>query len=96
MVAIADRDCVDGDLLERVPFGFAEASLEETGLDVLDRVPADLQVLGDILDGPVPGQIPDVAFESAGVVLLGIREAQLSLPDAATGKAQDGRHLKVE
>ena len=68
-MAFADGDLVDGDLLELVRLGLAEAALQGAGLDVLDRVPAD------------------VPLEGAGVVLLGVGEAELDRPDLAAVKA---------
>ena len=48
---LADGDLVDGDLLELLQLGLAEAALDRCALlDVLDDVPTDLQVLG-----PRPG-----------------------------------------
>jgi hypothetical protein len=93
-VPLADGDLVDGDLLELVQPGLAEAALQGPGLDVLDGVPADLKVLGHVLDGHVPRQVQDVALEGAGVVLVGIGEAQLDLAGPLTVEAIDARHLE--
>src|SRR5579863_1263689 len=92
-VPLADGDFVDGDLLELVPMRLSEATLQRTGLDVLDGIPADLEVLGHILDGHEPRQFENVAFEGTGIVLLGVGEAQSHLADLATVEAKDARDL---
>ena len=86
-VPLADGDFIDGDLLELVQLGLAEAALQGAGLDVLDGVPTDLEVLGHVLDGHVPGQLQGVALEGAGVAFLGIGEAELDLPDACRSRS---------
>jgi hypothetical protein len=96
VVPLADGDLVDGDLLVLVQLGLAEAPRQGAGSDVLDGVPADLEMLGHVLDGHVPRQIEGVALEGAGVVLIGFGEAQLDLAHAAAGEAQDARHLELE
>src|SRR5436190_20280676 len=62
-VSLADVDFIDGDLLELVQLGLAEAAREIPGLDVLDRVPANGQVVGDILNGHEPREFQGVALE---------------------------------
>jgi hypothetical protein len=52
---LADGNLVDGDFLELVQLGLAEATLQGVGLDVLDGVPTDLQMLGHVLDGHAAG-----------------------------------------
>ena len=94
-VPLADGDLVDGDLLELVQLGLAEAALQVAGLDVLDDVPTDLQVLGHVLDGHVPRQLQGVALEGAGVVLLGIGKADLDLP-AGRSRSSGPGHLEVQ
>jgi hypothetical protein len=87
VMPLSDGDLVDGDLLELVQLGLAEAALQGAGLDVLDGVPTDLQVFGHVLDGHVLGQVQDVTLEGAGVVLLGVGEAELDLPHPAAVEA---------
>jgi hypothetical protein len=76
--------------------GLAEATLQRPGLDVLDGVPAELEVFGHVLDGHQPRQVQDVAFESTGVALHGIGEAQLHLTDLATVEAKNARDLQLQ
>src|SRR3954454_10206478 len=59
-MSLADGDFIDGDLFELVQLGFAEAPLQVAGLDVLDGVPTDLEVVGDVLDGHVTGEFQRV------------------------------------
>src|ERR1700674_941250 len=62
------------------------------GLNLLDGVPADDQMVGDILDGHEPREIAGIAFEGAGVMFLGIGKGDLDLANLAAGEAQDARH----
>ena len=86
-VALADGDLIDGDLLELVQLGLAEAALEVAGLDVLDGVPTDLEVLGHVLDGHVPGQVQGITLEGTGVAFLGVGETDLHLADRAADRS---------
>ena len=95
-MALADGDLVDGDLLELVQLGLAETLLQGAGLDVLDHVPAHLEMLGHVLDGHVLRQLQDVPFEGAAVVLLGVGKTQLDLPCQAAVETVDPRHLEVQ
>jgi len=78
-----------------VQLGLAETALQRQGLDVLDRVPADVEMLGHVLDGHKTGQFEDIAFKSSGVALLGIGEADFDLPDHAAVETQDARNLEL-
>jgi hypothetical protein len=93
-MALADGDFINGNLPELVQLGLAETPLEVFGLDVLDGVPTDLEVLGHVLDGHVPGQIQGVALEGAGVAFLGIGEADLDLTHAVTDRTPDPGHVQ--
>ena len=73
-----------------------ETALEAFGLDVLDRVPTDLQVLGHVLDGHLPGQVQSVALEGAGVAFLGIGKADLHLAHAVADGAPDTGHVESQ
>jgi hypothetical protein len=95
-VALADGDLVDGDLLELAELRLAEAALQRLGLDVLDRVPANAEVVGHVLGGHELRQFQDVALEGAGVALLGLGEGDLDLADRATGEAKDAGHLELD
>ena len=96
MTPLADGDFVDGDLLELVQLGLAEAALQTAGLDVLDGVPTDLEVLGHVEDGHVARQLQDVALEGAGVVLFGVGEADLGLADRAAVQAAQPGHGEAQ
>jgi len=79
MMSLADVDLVDGDLLEFVQLGFAEAAFKVLGLDFLDGVPADLKMVGHVLDGHVSGQFQGIAFKGTGVMFFGVGKADLGL-----------------
>jgi hypothetical protein len=95
-VSLADTDLIDGDLFELAQLGLAKAPLERPGLDVLDGVPADLQVLGHVLDGHVLRQFQGIALEGPRVVLLGVGKAQFDLPTVAARETEQARHLEGE
>ena len=71
--------------------GLGEATREVAFLDVLDHVPADAQVLGDIADGHAATQIQGVALEGGGVAASRVGERDLDLSHDATGLAFDAR-----
>jgi hypothetical protein len=96
VVALADRDFVDGDLLEFVQLGLAEATSQGARLDVFDGIPTDLKVFGRVLDGHVPGQLQGVAFKRPRVPFLGIGEGELDLQHPAASEAVHPRHLELE
>lgn len=95
-MALADVDFVDGDLLEVVQLGLAELALEVPGLDVLDDVPANDQMFGNILDGHEMRQFQSIALEGASVMLLGVGESELDLANLAARKAQHARHFELD
>src|SRR5262249_34364467 len=86
----------NGNLFEFVQFGLAEATLQRLGLEVLDGVPTDLEVLGHVLNSYVLGQFQGVTLESTGVAFLGSGETHLGLGERTAGEAVDPRHLEVE
>src|SRR5262249_17488026 len=92
----ADGDFVDGDFSELVQLGFAETTRKRAGLDVLDGVPTDLQVLGDAFDRHVPGQFQGVALEAPGVPLAEVGESHLHLPGPEADKTKHARHLEAQ
>jgi hypothetical protein len=53
-------------------------------------------MIGNILDGHEPRQFEGIAFEGAGVMLLGIGETDLDLADLAAGQAQHAWHLELD
>src|ERR1035438_4069407 len=70
--------------------------MEVFGLDLLDGVPADDQMIGDILDGHEPGEVESIVREGMGVMFLGIRKGDLDLACLATVEAEDARHGEVD
>ena len=95
VMPLADRDLVDGDLLELGELRLAESPLEGLCLDLLDGVPTDLQMLGDILDGHVPRQLQGIALERPRVPLHGIGEPDFHLPGQTALSAINPRHIEA-
>jgi hypothetical protein len=95
-MALAHGHLVDGDLLETAQLGLAETPPQVAGLDVLDGVPTDAEMLGDVLDGHVPAQFQGVALEGASVAAAGFGEGHLDLADVAAGEAQHARHREAQ
>jgi hypothetical protein len=89
MMPFADGNFIDGDLAELVQLGLAEAPLQVAGLDVLDGIPTDLEVVGHVLDGHVPRQFQGVALEGPGIAFLGVGESDFHLANAVTDGAPD-------
>lgn len=93
-VALADVDLIDGDLAEVVQFGLAKFALEVVGLDFLDGVPADLQMVGDVLDSHESGEFQGISLKGSGVMLLGIGEPDLGLSHRVAAEATKAWHLE--
>src|ERR1700722_7101923 len=93
---LADVDFIDGDLLELVELGLAEAALQMLGLHLLNGVSTDQQMGGDILDGHVPREFQGITFEGTGVVFLGVGEVDFDLAGLATRGAVDAWQLEFE
>ena len=71
--------------------GLAVAPRQVALLDVLDHVPADVEVMGDVVDGHAPRQLQDVALEGLGVAAPGVGEGDLDLAHRAAGRTFDPR-----
>src|SRR5512135_1592641 len=72
-------------------FGPGEAAREVALLDLLDHVPADIQVPGHIANGHAPRQFQRVALEGGGVAASRVGEGDFDLSHHATGLAFDAR-----
>ena len=84
-------DLVDGDGAEVLELGLGIAPRQVALLDVLDHVPADIEVMGDVLDGHAPRQLQDVALEGLGVAAARVGEGDLDLADPPAGATFDAR-----
>src|SRR5262249_28779520 len=82
-------DLVDGDVAEVLELGLGVPPRQVAPLDVLDEIPADIEVMGDVLDGHAPGQLQGVASEGLGVAPPGVGEGDIDLADGAAGRAFD-------
>ena len=65
-------------------------------LDVLDQVPTDVEVVGDVVDGHAAPQFQGVALEGERVAASGVGEGDLDLADEATVQAFDPRDGEVD
>ena len=90
-MSLGDRDLVDGELTQVFEPNLGEATRQVAFLNVLDDVPADAQVLGDIADGHAAPQIQGVAHEGEGVATSRVGEWDLDLSHYATGLAFNAR-----
>jgi hypothetical protein len=85
---------VDGDVAQVLELGLGVAATQVSLLDVLDQVPTDVQMVGHVEDGHVPGQLQGVALERLGVAAPHVGEGHLDLahhPTVLTGHARDGK-----
>ena len=71
--------------------GLAYAPRQVALLDVLDHVPADVEVMGHVEDGHAPRQLQDVTLEGLGVAAPRIGEGDLDLADQPAGLTFDPR-----
>ena len=88
-MTLADADLVNGYLLEVLEAGAGKALLEVAPLNVLDHVPAHLQMTGHVLDGHVAAQLQGVALKGLGVGAAGISKTDFGLPHHPAGRAKE-------
>jgi hypothetical protein len=85
---VTDADLVDGQMFEVLESDLLETPMQVPLLDVLDRVPADIQMLGRVLDRRPPRQIQRIPFKTAGVKNPPVGEPDFHLPRLAAVKAE--------
>jgi hypothetical protein len=56
-VTVTDADLINGQMFEVLEPDLLEPPVQVALLDVLDRVPADIQMLGRVLDRRPPRQV---------------------------------------
>ena len=88
-VALADRDFVDADRLGARRAGPRDLGPHVLHLQRLDRVPVELQFLGDIADRGLRAAAPDVEGKAFGEVRIVRQKIQ---PFALHGAATPARH----
>src|SRR5258707_13393805 len=96
LLPLANADFVDGDLLEVLQLGVAETPCQRTSLNILDDVPAHLQVVCYILDGHGPGQVEGIAFKGSRIATAWFRKAELDLAHDVAVEAEHPRHREVD
>ena len=88
---LGDRDLVNGDVPQVLELGLGIAAREVALLDVLDHVPADAEMLGDVADCHAARQLQGIALEGVGVAAPRVGEGDLDLAHDATILAFDAR-----
>jgi len=78
----ADRDLIDGDLMQVFEFRPGEPTSQIAFLDVLDQIPADVQVFGHVLNRHVTQEIQRIALERLGVAPASIGKPDSHLADS--------------
>src|SRR5229473_482902 len=66
------------------------------GLDLLDGVPTEEQMVSDILDGHVSAEFEGITCQATGVMFLGVREVDFHLADAAAAEAENAWHFEFQ
>src|SRR5262249_20518118 len=96
MMAFADADFVDGDASQMFELGLGKMPLEVAFLNVLDRIPADTEVSGNILDGHALRQFQGVALEGVRVAKTRVGKRELHLPRDLAVVALDARDVEEQ
>src|SRR6185369_5505702 len=86
-MAVADADLIDGALLEFAVPRLLVTALQVAFLDILDDVPAYLEVPGHVLDGHESAQFEGVALESPCVTAAWSGEVERHLAGDVAGAA---------
>ena len=95
-VALADRYLVDPDGLGRGRAGSAQLLSQVLFLEVLDRLPVEMQLLGERLDGRRLAAAPDVEREALGVERIVGEPIELLLFHLRAAPALDPPRLDLE
>ena len=90
-VPLGHGDLVDGDAPQVLELGLGIAPRQVALLHVLDQVPADVEVMGDIKDGHAVQQLQDVSLEGLGVAAPGVGKGDLDLAHPPTGLTFNAR-----
>ena len=91
-MAFANGNLVDGDLSQVFQFRPVEPPLQIGFLNILDHVPTDAQVLGDILDGHIEGKFQGVPLKGFGIGDARVGEVDLHLSHYAAAATLHPRH----
>jgi len=98
-VPVTDADLVDGQMLEMLEMlepDLLEPPVQVALLDVLDGVPADIQMLGRVLDRRPPRQVQRVPLEAAGITHPGVGKPNLHLPGLEAVEAEHPLDRQVD
>ena len=90
----ADGDFIDGDLPQVLEFDPAELAAQVAVLDVLDEVPADVQMFRHVADGHALGQLQDLSLEGVGIAPSRVREVDGHLTHLTTVRTAHPCHLQ--
>jgi hypothetical protein len=95
-VSFADGDLVNGDAAQTPELGFGECAEEISLLDVLDYVPADGQMAGDVLNGHTAGKLKDIPLELPDEASVRVGKTDLDLPHHPAGPALDALYRQFD
>jgi hypothetical protein len=95
-VALADRNLVDADRLGSRCACALDLGAHVLHLQRLDRVPVELQLLGNITDRGLPAATADIERKAPGEVRIVRQEIQPFALHAVTGAARNAPHLELE
>ena len=95
-VPLPDRDLVDADHLRPWLAGSSELLLHVLLLERLDRVPVQMQFLGDILDRRGSASTSDVEAKALGVERIVCEEVQFLLLHLAATHTIDAADLEIQ
>src|SRR5262249_60393668 len=87
-----DGDLVDGDVPQVLELGPGVPPGQVALLDVLDQVPAHVQVPGHVPDGHPPGELQHVPPQGPGVGPARVGEGDVHLPYHHAGATLDAPH----
>ena len=90
-VPLGDGDLVDGDGPEVLELGLGEAPRQVALLDVLDQVPTDVEVTGDVADGHAFATTPGRIARRPWCSSAGVGKGDLDLTHQATSPTFDAR-----
>ena len=95
-VTLADRDLVDADGLGSGSACLGQLRRHVLLLKPLDRVPVELELLGDVLDRGTAAAPADIEGEALRVERIGAKEAELLPLHLAATATEDTPHLEFE
>ena len=80
-----DGDLIDGQLSKLFQLGIGKSLFQIAFLNFFDHIPADVEMMGHILDGHVPTKLQAITFKGPGIAVARIGKVNTNLANQIAG-----------